>query len=70
MREGDWKLIANGKASPEKVELFNLATDPQEKKDLAGSMPDRLAALKDRMAVIAKADRDAEVKEAGWGRPE
>ena len=63
IREGDWKLIASGKAPREKFELFNLADDPYEKKDLAGSMPERVAKLNERMAAVAKADRDVEVKE-------
>ncbi len=37
VREGDWKLF-NGK-------LYNLATDPQENTDLAGSDPARAAAM-------------------------
>ena len=34
-------LVATGSAPREKFGLFNLAEDPYEKKDLAGSMPER-----------------------------
>lgn len=62
LRDGDWKLIVSGKAPQEKAELFDLAKDPNEKQDLAAQMPDRVAALKAKMAEIGRADRDAEVR--------
>ncbi len=44
VRHGDWKLIVPTKAkSPS--ELFNLATDPHEKQNLAGSNGDRVGQL-------------------------
>jgi uncharacterized sulfatase len=44
VRQGDWKLIVptKDKSSPE---LFNLATDPHEKQNLAGSSADRVGQL-------------------------
>ncbi len=46
MRQGDWKLRWQfkpyGKAD---WELFNLAADPAERKDLAAENPDKLRAL-------------------------
>ena len=55
VRQGDWKLIvpaageeaagaAHGQAA--KAELFNLAEDPFETKDLAAARPDQAAALR------------------------
>jgi arylsulfatase len=47
LRQGDWKIRWEhpplGKGN---WELFNLATDPGERQDLAGEQPARLAALK------------------------
>jgi arylsulfatase A-like enzyme len=63
LREGDWKLIASGKSPQEKFELFDLGRDPNEQQDLASRMPGRVAELKARLAEVARADRDAEVRE-------
>ncbi len=38
IRDGDWKLVRYKGSDPM---LFNLANDPNEKKDLAGEQPDR-----------------------------
>ena len=65
VREGDMKLIVHsprGKGAA-RVELFDLAKDPYEKTDLAERMPDQVTALKQKLAVISKADNDARVKE-------
>lgn len=43
LRQGDWKLIINGQGVEQ---LFNIAEDPYEKKDLAKTEPDKVAALK------------------------
>lgn len=70
IRVGDWKLVLNGKvdasekdgaqnpgeAGRSSVELFNLADDPYEKKNLADSNPDKvkdLLARYDRLAAQA-----------------
>jgi arylsulfatase A-like enzyme len=42
LRRGDWKLIIKGKTAPE---LFNLADDPYEKKDLSKTQPAKLQQL-------------------------
>ncbi len=47
LRHGDWKLLVPSKGDPQ---LFNLAADPYEKDDLAGSQPDKLADLQKRLA--------------------
>lgn len=61
VREGDWKLIVAGGRSktPGKVELFNVARDPNETTELAKQHPDKVEQLKTRLASIAKSDRDA-----------
>ncbi len=62
LRYGDWKLIAFGQPQPTKVELFNMATDPSETKNLADSEPARVKELLDRLEKMAQADRDAVAK--------
>ena len=50
IREGSWKLIEYfDPARPRKFELFNLAEDPSEKKDLASSEPRRVEELHGRL---------------------
>lgn len=46
VRQGDWKLRWQYKPlGKEQWELFNLATDPSERKDLAAENPDRVKAM-------------------------
>lgn len=60
MRSGDWKLIVEkGKGD----ELYNIATDPYEKENIAGQHPDRVAKLKALIAEHAALDRDRDAKE-------
>jgi uncharacterized sulfatase len=48
VRQGDWKLQVTDK--PAKTWLFNLATDPTEKANVAVQNPDKVAALKKLLA--------------------
>ena len=63
VRHGDWKLIvtpAEGKKNKAtQGELFNLASDLSEAKNLAAEMPEKVAELKQRLAEISRRDRDA-----------
>lgn len=61
VRDGDWKLVVTkgAKDKPNKEELFDLATDPNEATDLAAQMPDKVAQLKEKLRKVAEADRDA-----------
>jgi arylsulfatase A-like enzyme len=52
LRQGDWKLVWQA-TLPSKVELFNLAQDPGEKKDLAAANPEKVAELQRRIQVLA-----------------
>jgi arylsulfatase A-like enzyme len=54
VRQGDWKLVWKA-ALPPKVEVFNLAQDPGETRNLAESTPDTLAALQGRIVDLATA---------------
>lgn len=61
LRVGDWKLILfKGKDNIEtKVELFNLAADPNEKNNLAQSQADKLDEMRAKLKEAAASDRDA-----------
>lgn len=50
LREGDWKLQVT--QMPRKDWLYDLATDPGERRNLAASEPARLAAMKATLAAI------------------
>jgi arylsulfatase A-like enzyme len=68
VRHGDWKLVvtrANAKKTGDvaKEELFNLASNRGETKDLAAERPEMLAQMKQRLADIAKRDNDAIAKD-------
>src|SRR5262245_24574370 len=53
VRDGDWKLIWRT-LLPSSVELYNLAQDPSEQNNLAGTNPDKVAMLKQRLDGLAK----------------
>ena len=55
VRAGDWKLQVSD--MPKKDWLFNLATDPTEKINLAGQEPERVAALKTQLLAWNKTQR-------------
>jgi arylsulfatase A-like enzyme len=55
LRLGDWKLVTHGKNE----ELFDLSTDPLEQHDLADKHPDKVAELRERLAVEVTKDNDA-----------
>jgi arylsulfatase A-like enzyme len=63
LRLGDWKLVVHGENEKRKVELYDLAKDPQEAADLAASQPAKVAELLDKLAEVAKNDRDAEAND-------
>jgi arylsulfatase A-like enzyme len=52
IRQGDWKLIWHT-LLPEKVELYNIAQDPSETKNVAAEQPDKVSALKTRVNELA-----------------
>lgn len=62
LRIGDWKLIKNGQiganavnfTGPNRIELFNLKTDPSEETDLSQTQPEKLAELKQRLDQFAQ----------------
>lgn len=83
LRAGEWKLVLNGGQGdnednptpaprrPEKVELFNLAQDPYEKKDLAGENPEKVKELRSTYDALARQAVPPKVrpKTAGFKSP-
>jgi len=59
LRLGDWKLIVHEDKNARRVELFDLAVDPAESKNLAEQLPDRVRQMLDELDRAAKRDRDA-----------
>jgi arylsulfatase A-like enzyme len=61
LRHGDWKLIVfhNRNGTVARSELFNIASDPNEKHNLAESNPDTVADLKQKLEAAMTRDRDA-----------
>lgn len=67
LRVGDWKFIDHQspkvvsaltfEKGPGQFELFNLADDPGETKNLIGAYPDRAEQMKARLAAIRNSDR-------------
>ncbi len=61
IRQGDFKLLCgvdNGKLASGSGQLFNVAKDISEKKDLASSMPDKAKQLQDVLATYIAKFRD------------
>jgi arylsulfatase A-like enzyme len=56
VRHGDWKLIVSQRGR-DSTELFNLAEDPEEKKDLARENPRQVRALRNILDEQKKLDR-------------
>lgn len=52
LRQGDWKLIWRTPL-PQKIELFDIAKDPNETNNLAAQNPEKVAALQARANVLA-----------------
>jgi arylsulfatase A-like enzyme len=53
VRQGDWKLIWRT-VLPSSVELYNLAEDPYEKKNVAAAHPDKVAAMQARLETAGR----------------
>jgi arylsulfatase A-like enzyme len=52
IRRGDWKLIWNA-LLPQSFELYNIAEDPSETKNLAAENPEKVAELQKRINQLA-----------------
>ena len=65
IRVGDWKLLVNPHefrraVKSSAVELYNLATDPEEKHDLAAEQPERVKELQTRLQALTANPANAE----------
>jgi arylsulfatase A-like enzyme len=63
LRLGDWKLIVHEEKNARRDELFNLAADPAESKNLAKEEPDRLEQLRAKLDEAMSNDLDAVAKD-------
>ena len=52
IREGDWKLIWHT-LLPQKIELYDIASDPSETKNVAAEHPEKVAELQKRVNELA-----------------
>ncbi len=59
LRCDPWKLVVHGADEKARHELYDILADPDEKTNLAPQKPDELAAMKERLHVMARADKDA-----------
>jgi N-acetylgalactosamine-6-sulfatase len=63
MRMDDWKLHLNGRGNREYVELYNLASDPSESRNVAEKHPDVVATMRKKLdAWVAELPDDYEKK--------
>lgn len=53
IRQGDWKLIWRSML-PSSVDLYHLAEDPSETRNLAAAHPDKVAAMQQRLDQLAR----------------
>jgi arylsulfatase A-like enzyme len=56
LRAGDWKLVLTQGPQGETAELFDLAADPGESRDLAAEQPARVAELRARLRAEGEGD--------------
>ena len=61
LRFGDFKLIVSGKNPDQTSALYNLRQDPNETRDIAAEVPDKVKELRALMDRIALTDRDTVV---------
>jgi arylsulfatase A-like enzyme len=64
IRTSDWKLIQANEGNPrglDPLELYYLADDPRETRNLAGSRTDRLASLTAQLKRLREAAKSSEV---------
>ncbi len=59
LRQGNWKLVVQGAGASSRRELFNLATDANEKNDVANEHEDLVRELEKLLMAQMKRDNDA-----------
>jgi arylsulfatase A-like enzyme len=58
IQNGDWKLVSEIGEGVEDVDLYHLAVDPDERKDLSERYPERVERMRRRMHLEARAASD------------
>jgi arylsulfatase A-like enzyme len=61
LREGEWKLVTRAGQRKQPSELYDLANDLEEKKDVASRFPEIVAHLTRLLEEIREADNDSQV---------
>jgi arylsulfatase A-like enzyme len=61
LRDGDWKMVLTREGPKARTELFNLATDPYEKTNVAKQEANRLASMQESLTQLAARDNDSAV---------
>lgn len=65
VRQGDWKLVWRT-LLPSTVELYNIAEDPSEKKNVAEAHPDKVAGLQKRVNELAAESVKSPLLQTEW----
>ncbi len=65
IRDGDWKLVMESAKRTEKRELYHLASDPGEQRDVLAMHPDVQERLVNRLTQIVKSGRSSPGKPVG-----
>ncbi|HCV26188.1 MAG TPA: hypothetical protein DGN59_22280, partial [Candidatus Latescibacteria bacterium] len=64
VRHGDWKVIDRDSDGERVRELYDIASDPFEERDLVDDEPERVRALSDAMAQMRQQDDSSKRPEA------
>ncbi len=67
LRFGDFKLVVHGDKDAAKTELFNIARDPGERRNLASRQLDKVRELRGKLRQMSAADRDSLAQAAPVG---
>ena len=62
LRYGDWKLVTHGNGDQRRIELFNIANDREESKNLAEIHPQQVQNMLAKLETAAASDRDSLAK--------
>ena len=69
LREGGWKLITDENMAPERSELYNIASDPYETRDVARDETDVVNEMLDKIRQERKLDGSSKRHDVGRDTP-